>query len=54
MAKGFTIVIQPNTKETQEQRKKRVQNDMVSRCSVYENKKKYKRHNKHKGGNGYE
>jgi hypothetical protein len=53
MAKGFTITIQPNTKETQEQRKIRVQNDTANRCNVYENKKRYKRHKKHKGGNDY-
>jgi hypothetical protein len=53
MAKGFTITIQPNTKETQEQRKIRVQNDTANRCNVYENKKRYKRHKKHKGEDTY-
>ena len=42
------ITITPNTKETQEQRKQRVQNDNVSRCNVYRNKKKYTRKNKYK------
>lgn len=41
-------------KETQEERKKRVQNDVVNRSNVFANKKAYKRHNKHKGGNDYE
>ena len=47
----MTLKIKPNRKETQESRKERVKNDNVNRCAVFENKKKYKRHQKHKGVN---
>lgn len=50
----MTLNIKAKRKETQEQRKTRVQQDTANRCNVYENKKKYKRHKKHKGGNDYE
>lgn len=45
------LKIKPNRKETQESRKERVKNDSANRCIVFENKKKYKRHQKHKGAN---
>lgn len=47
----ITFKIKPNKKETQESRKERVKNDNVNGCAVFENKKKYKRHQKHKGVN---
>ena len=47
----MTLKIKPNRKETQDFRKERVKNDNVNRCAVFENKKKYKRHQKHKGAN---
>lgn len=50
----MTLNIKAKRKETQEQRKARVQQDTANRCNVYENKKKYKRHKKHKGGGDYE
>ena len=49
----ITLQIKPSRKETQEERKERVRND-TNRANVYANKKAYKRHNKHKGGNDYE
>ena len=52
--KVMTLQIKASRKETQEERKARVQNDTANRCNVYANKKAYKRHNKHKGGNDYE
>ena len=52
--KKLTLTIKPSGKETQEQRKERVQNDTANRCNVWQNKKAYKRHKKHKGGNDYE
>lgn len=52
--KVMTLNIKAKRKETQEQRKARVQQDTANRCNVYENKKKYKRHKKHKGGGDYE
>ena len=45
------LKIKPNRKETQESRKERVKNDSANRCIVFENKKKYKRHQNHKGVN---
>jgi hypothetical protein len=48
------LQIKASRKETQEERKARVQNDTANRCNVYANKKAYKRHQKHKGGNDYE
>ena len=50
----ITLKIKPSRKETQEERKERVQQDTANRCNVYENKRAYKRHQKHKGGNDYE
>ena len=47
------LQIKASRKETQEERKERVQND-TNRANVYANKKAYKRHQKHKGGNDYE
>ena len=52
--KKITLKIKASGKETQEQRKERVQNDTANRSNVWQNKKAYKRHNKHKGGNDYE
>ena len=52
--KTITLKIKPSRKETKEQRKARVQQDTANRCNVYANKKAYKRHKKHKGGNDYE
>ena len=52
--KKITLQIKPSRKETQEERKARVQNDNANRSNVYANKKAYKRHAKHKGGNDYE
>lgn len=52
--KKLTLTIKPKLKETQEERKARVQNDTANRCNVYANKKAYKRNQKHKGGNDYE
>ena len=52
--KKITLKIKASGKETQEQRKARVQNDTANRSNVWQNKKAYKRHNKHKGGNDYE
>lgn len=52
--KAITLKIKVNRKETQEERKARVQNDCVNRSNVFANKKAYKRHQKHKGGNDYE
>ena len=52
--KIMTLQIKASRKETQEERKTRVQNDNANRSNVYANKKAYKRHNKHKGGNDYE
>lgn len=49
----MTLKIKPSRKETQEERKERVRND-TNRANVYTNKKAYKRHQKHKGGNDYE
>ena len=51
--KVMTLKIKPSRKETQEERKARVRND-TNRANVYANKKAYKRHKKHKGGNDYE
>ena len=51
--KVMTLKIKPSRKETQEERKERVRND-TNRANVYANKKAYKRHKKHKGGNDYE
>ena len=51
--KVMTLNIKPSRKETQEERKARVRND-TNRANIYANKKAYKRHNKHKGGNDYE
>ena len=50
----MTLKIKASRKETQEERKARVQNDTANRSNVYANKKAYKRHSKHKGGNDYE
>ena len=52
--KVMTLQIKTSRKETQEERKARVQNDNANRSNVYANKKAYKRHKKHKGGNDYE
>jgi hypothetical protein len=52
--KVMTLQIKASRKETQEERKARVSNDNANRCNVYANKKAYKRHKKHKGGNDYE
>jgi hypothetical protein len=52
--KVMTLKIKPSRKETQEERKARVRNDIANRSNVYANKKAYKRHQKHKGGNDYE
>ncbi len=52
--KVMTLQIKASRKETQEERKARVQNDNANRSNVYANKKAYKRHQKHKGGNDYE
>ena len=52
--KVMTLQIKASRKETQEERKARVQNDTANRSNVYANKKAYKRHQKHKGGNDYE
>ena len=52
--KKLTLTIKLRTKETQEERKARVQNDTANHSNVFENKKTYKRHKKHKGGNDYE
>ena len=52
--KTMTLKIKPSRKETQEERKARVQNDTANRSNIFANKKAYKRHNKHKGGNDYE
>ena len=52
--KKITLQIKASRKETQEERKARVQNDTANRSNVYANKKAYKRHQKHKGGNDYE
>ena len=52
--KVMTLQIKTSRKETQEERKARVQNDTANRSNVYANKKAYKRHKKHKGGNDYE
>lgn len=52
--KTITLKIKASRKETQEERKARVQNDTANRSNVFANKKAYKRHNKHKGGNDYE
>lgn len=52
--KVMTLQIKASRKETQEERKARVQNDTANRSNVWQNKKAYKRHNKHKGGNDYE
>ena len=49
----ITLKIKPSRKETQEERKERVRND-TNRSNVFANKKAYKRHKKHKGGNDYE
>lgn len=49
----ITIKIKPSRKETQEERKARVQNDTANHSNVHENKKKYKRHKKHKGEDNY-
>lgn len=49
----ITLKIKPSRKETQEERKERVRND-TNRANVYANKKAYKRHQKHKGGNDHE
>jgi hypothetical protein len=51
--KVITLKIKPSRKETQEERKERVRND-TNRANVYANRKAYKRHQKHKGGNDYE
>lgn len=51
--KVITLKIKPSRKETQEERKERVRND-TNRANVYANRKAYKRHSKHKGGNDYE
>ena len=52
--KTITLNLKPSRKETQEQRKARVQQDTANRSNVFANKKAYKRHKKHKGGNDYE
>jgi hypothetical protein len=52
--KVMTLQIKASRKETQEERKARVRNDNANRCNVFANKKAYKRHQKHKGGNDYE
>lgn len=41
--KEISFVIQPTYKETQEDRKQRVQNDVANRSNIYVNKKKYNR-----------
>jgi len=51
--KVMSFKIKASRKETQEERKERVRND-TNRANVYANKKAYKRHAKHKGGNDYE
>ena len=50
--KTMSFKIKASGKETQEERKERVRND-TNRANVYANKKAYKRHQKHKGGNDY-
>lgn len=52
--KKITLQIKASRKETQEERKARVQNDTANRSNIYANKKAYKRHQKHKGGNDHE
>lgn len=41
--KKITLVIKPNRKETQEERKERVKNDKANRSYVIKSKKQYNR-----------
>ena len=51
--KSIKIKVQATRKETPQERKERVRNDH-NHAHVHANKKAYKRHKKHKGGEIYE